>query len=630
MHDFQIGDIIRYEDKENGYVYGEIVDIHGDELQAEYTDDSWETFYISKEKAEYIEPVYIDEETACRFARYEMTAAELIGDVYPPQRIRMNEKHMLSADELLAALDKASKLPSDQFQKEWFYPIRYDLCNAFRYGHPDMIREGTDGYRFLPAEGYFVWNTMDEIDNLLYDDVSDFSKQIEELKFWRDQYSLPFEKREYPEWVKSHYIKAFDKDNKLDGATDAELALFKRYVAELCETNNKAALYAKAYGCYGGNRAFECDWAASRDALLKLLEIDDNPFLANTLGYIFYYGRCTGGEPEYEKAFKFFSVGAAGGVYESEYKLSDMFRHGYGVTKSEKIASNIIWQLYDENIKYIFDGDFDCKFADVALRAGNLFRDGVNCEADADSAYYYYLQAEFAIRMRMLEDDHYGDASVSAGIAKAIEEILPKTSYQKTRRTVRYISLENILRYRYRKHRRMELKIKQAKNGELLMKIRALPRGDEEYPPKLFITEPKAHFCGLIDGMTVKTKGFRKLYIGNRLFNGETATITFDSVECDELFLYGNKIAEFVSDEYAVVYPKTGNKDKVRFVSVVFNEGGRSYDYICGIPDVKVGDTVKVRTDEGETDVKVVRVFEKTASETSLPISKYKSIIGKC
>ena len=40
MHDFQIGYIIRYEDKENEYVYGEIVDIQGDELQAEYVDDS--------------------------------------------------------------------------------------------------------------------------------------------------------------------------------------------------------------------------------------------------------------------------------------------------------------------------------------------------------------------------------------------------------------------------------------------------------------------------------------------------------------------------------------------------------------------------------------------------------------
>ncbi|MBQ1847823.1 MAG: hypothetical protein II135_07460 [Clostridia bacterium] len=50
MHDFQIGYIIRYEDKENGYVYGEVVDIQGDELQAEYVDDSWETFYISKKK----------------------------------------------------------------------------------------------------------------------------------------------------------------------------------------------------------------------------------------------------------------------------------------------------------------------------------------------------------------------------------------------------------------------------------------------------------------------------------------------------------------------------------------------------------------------------------------------------
>ena len=31
-------------------------------------------------------------------------------------------------------------------------------------------------------------------------------------------------------------------------------------------------------------------------------------FLANTLGYIYYYGRCNNGNPEYELAYKYASM----------------------------------------------------------------------------------------------------------------------------------------------------------------------------------------------------------------------------------------------------------------------------------------------------------------------------------
>ena len=57
------------------------------------------------------------------------------------------------------------------------------------------------------------------------------------------------------------------------------------------------------------------------------------------IGYIYYYGRCWDGQPQYDEAFRYFSVGAAGGIYESRYKLADMFAKGYGVVQNKNIIS---------------------------------------------------------------------------------------------------------------------------------------------------------------------------------------------------------------------------------------------------------------------------------------------------
>ena len=630
MREFEIGDLIGYDSPEEGYIYGFVSEIGETELEADYLDDSWESFWVPTDQAEYIEPLFLDDELVSKFARYEITFSELVGDVYPPQKLRARERHQLTIDELLCVLRKASGLPAEQFAEEWFLPIRETMRHSFDCGHPGLRDGEESGYRFLPLQGYCVWNAMDEIDNYrLFNGINDYSGFIEELTAWKTLYGLPFEKRDYPDCCKSYYVKSFDTGNMLDKATDAELALFVRFTEELCEKGIKEGLYAKAYGCYGGNRAFPCDWIASRDALLKLLEVDDNPFVANTLGYIYYYGRCTDGEPEYEKAFKYFSIGAAGGIYESRYKLSDMFRHGCGVPKNEKIAASLIWELYNENIGYILGSNFDCKFADIALRAGNLKRDGIGCDEDADSAYYYYLQADFAIRMRMLENDYYGDGKVADGIRRAIEEILPETSYRKPKKAVYLSSVERIVRYHHRKDRLLEMKVKRLKNNEFSLRFRVLPKDGEKYPPKMFATEPSAHFCGMLDSITAKTSDCKRIKIGNRVLKENTATVIFDSAGIDGLYLNGKLVADIDCKGYRIDLPKKARSKRVHFASVVFHTGGRPYDYLCDIPDVKIGDKVIVKTDRGETEVEVVRVFDKDPTETALPMQKYKSVLKK-
>lgn len=161
MRVFETGDLIGYNSPEKGYIYGIVTEITETELEAEYLDDPWELFLVPKVEAEYIEPIYLPDEVVIKFARYEITFKELAGDVYPPQKLRAKEKYALTIDDLLCVLRKAAGMPVSQFTEEWFFPIRVIMGESFSCGHPNMADAGENGYRFLPSDGFAVWNAMD-------------------------------------------------------------------------------------------------------------------------------------------------------------------------------------------------------------------------------------------------------------------------------------------------------------------------------------------------------------------------------------------------------------------------------------------------------------------------------------
>ena len=573
-------------------------------------------------KVDHYPPVYAEPEKVRAFLRYEASYTELFGDLYPYARISCGEKLVMSGEDLLTALRNCKEKGSEKAKKEWAEPIREIYGKVF-----DLEEDPVEGYRFIPNGGELfcriLWYSLKLGlgEQIVDDSISETEKTIKMLE-------LPVPERECDDEIKEDYIRKFDNDDMRAVATDDEMALFVQYVDELCEKDNKTALYAKAYSLYGGNRAYDCDWCGSRDLLLRLMEIDENPFLANTLGYIFYYGRCTGGVPEYDKAFYYYNIGAAGGVYESRYKLADMYFHGYGVNKNISIAARIVRELYDENLKYIQEGHTDCKFADIAFRMGNFVRGGGDEEADPDTAYYYYLQADFAIRQRMRDYDHYGDQSVAAGIGKSIDEILPQTSFVKPCYTLHTEYIRGLLSSAFDLHRRVEAKIKKLTSGQYSVRFRILPMKGEEYPPRFFVTVPEAHFCGYMDHITVNTEDLFNLRINGKKFNGDNAVVIFDNIDYEEFTLYGECVMELITEYVFKLQGKKSGK-QYRFVSVTFDEGGRHYDYLCDIPDVRVGDKVVVLSGDEEYQVNVVGVFEKNESETKLPLAKYKSVLRK-
>jgi len=220
---------------------------------------------------------------------------------------------------------------------------------------------------------------------------------------------------------------------ELETADEATCAKYREYVEALCSINNVVGLRAKAYACYGnGNRAYACDWRSSEECLLKLMELDNDFWAANSLGYIYYYGRTTNGVPDYDRSFKYFSVAALYGIHEAIYKLADLCLKGQGVPmRCLEGAEHILSWLYNEQLRPLFlQGSFDCKLADVSLRLGNLeLTKALEHNLPTDNAYWYFVEAKYALERRA-ELHYYGDASVAAAIEKGLETAREGLSYR--------------------------------------------------------------------------------------------------------------------------------------------------------------------------------------------------------
>ena len=74
---------------------------------------------------------------------------------------------------------------------------------------------------------------------------------------------------------------------------------------------------------------------------------------------------------------------------------------------------------------------------------------------------------------------------------------------------------------------------------------------------------------------------------------------------------------------------KTGEGKNLRFVSVAFKKGGRTYDYLCDIEDISIGDKVIVPGYNGDTEVEVLDVYIKHESDLGIPLERYKKVIAK-
>jgi len=209
--------------------------------------------------------------------------------------------------------------------------------------------------------------------------------------------------KEYPEMFEfleeQLEDEAFGEDDIFDiAATIAELDAPKpfpnvviKFITMLYEheidKGNAAAMNNLGSQYYDGNRGFEQSFPKAVELYKMAAENGDRQAQEN-LGYCYYYGRDM--EPDYEKAFQYFAMGAFDGHLISLYKIGDMYLNGYYVPKNEKEAFIIYMHCLDT----MTDEAAPKVAGPVYLRLGKMFLNGTGTEKNLSSALVCYQKAE--------------------------------------------------------------------------------------------------------------------------------------------------------------------------------------------------------------------------------------------
>lgn len=411
--------------------------------------------------------------------------------------------------------------------------------------------------------------------------------------------------------------------------SEASMKKYKFALEQLCAKDDPEAIKTRGYCYYSGNKLYRQDFYKAREAFHKYYAMTGSAQAANTLGYIYYYGRCNNGVPQYDEAFKYFSIGYAGGYYESTFKLGDMFNRGLCVAQNDKIANELYWQVYNQNFDLFRYEKYDNNFADAALRMGNCYHYGIGCEEDLETAYAYYLQAEYAISKRIKENAHYGDTVVYSSVQKEMEKVRDRYKVHDSKAEFVRPSWALWLGIGPRK---AMIRIAPFPDGSLLLEATPLKcYKDKDEPPKILVVIPQADYCSLKSKLMVRTapQSSYEIY-------GHSEKIIFNNVTYDvatgvtTFLLDDMPMGRIKTDKYTVSAPtppgtKAKKGKKYRFVAVKFEHSRRTYDYLCDDKTVQIGDYVLVDGYQGETRALVVNVFERYESQLSLPLTKYKN-----
>ena len=151
---------------------------------------------------------------------------------------------------------------------------------------------------------------------------------------------------------------------------------------------------------YYTGRSGEQDYVKAAE-YYHMAEKGGNEQAAENLGYIYYYGRT--GEKDYMKAFNYFVKGAATGNVRSLYKIGDFYRNGFYVEKDPKEA----FRIYDRCAEMISDELVPEVGADVYMRMGDCYLEGIGVEKDLFLALSFMTSAEGLIYKRLSLGDFY-------------------------------------------------------------------------------------------------------------------------------------------------------------------------------------------------------------------------------
>lgn len=373
---------------------------------------------------------------------------------------------------------------------------------------------------------------------------------------------LPLEKRKYTNARKEDFLfETWEDPVRFHSMKEAERKLFRRFTDDLAAAGDPYALEIRARSTAGGNSVFENDWNQAREDFTKLLEEQEDEQAAHALGDIYYYGLCNHRNPEYEKAFLYYSIGAACGVTESQYMLADMYLFGNYAPQNRSAAASILVRLYDEQKYQFCSGNVSSRFAEVAMRMGLLSVAASDEMKEGDptvqyaillAAHGYFLEAEYAIWLRRQEEDREGDYKLQEMIHGVLTESFTTLHLPKDPPKTFRSPAPNYLIGCFQNGFRIQVTLKILKHERCRVSFKVLP--DEEGETRaMLLTIPEISCCELVDHFYIHAED-AKLHLMEEYHefiavSEDEIRIISDSVEFQQDKETGSEIVTFYQEE---------------------------------------------------------------------------------
>ncbi|MBQ7244400.1 MAG: sel1 repeat family protein, partial [Bacilli bacterium] len=148
-----------------------------------------------------------------------------------------------------------------------------------------------------------------------------------------------------------------------------------------------------------------------------LMAFDHHAFYAATgLGFIYYYGRVR--QPDYEKAFFYFSKAKEEGDLEAAMKLADMVHNGYGTEKDDVKYKAMLLEIFDKvkDTQDLFD-----PYPEVAHRLASIYIE----EGHGEDATTMLRRGKLIITQRIRYSPFWGNFIVARRLITLFYQLIP-------------------------------------------------------------------------------------------------------------------------------------------------------------------------------------------------------------
>lgn len=566
------------------------------------------------------------------FFRFEIPFS-LLG-IHEDQPVILKNRTWITYGDIVTALENMQKKKTGilTINEEWLNPL---IMLGDQIGLADLM--GAETMEDADLEHAYLAVPLNREDALRYvfgalqvqsNMTANGEDEVQSIDEWVKMLGnvLLNEKNAVKDWQLTEIQKmriledVFDED-KLDLLEDEEKALFQKCLNDECEAGVIHAWRIKAYYLCTDNSVYDMDYESAAGIFESLCEEEGDPMDAEMLGTILYKGLIEGEDPDYENAYRYFTIGAFSGLHLSMCYCADMLLKGQGVTANVGAAAKLVSSAYGETKELFTTGEIDCCFPEAAVRMGDYQRFGIGVIADAMLAYSYYLEAMNGLSMRMQLMHKRDDKELYQEIMerlKQCEEALGEKVRQPVYKTEKPYMIDRLL-----------------SNGcELLMQVKredhetslVFNRDDGGY---LLLTCEEIGYCRLHRRVRLKTVNLRNPVMHHQ-------TIRFDQVGYDDetgetVFLRRGKIVQRLKCDYYVFTdhrdPQWRAEPVLNFAAAVFPGEKKEYSFICSIPGLKRGDHILVDTKYGPEEAVLLREYPARMSE--MPPRRYRRVLQK-